>query len=182
MCSQALTQRLVGRAIRESEQGLQLVPFKQSLNFSRTASVSLALYICACHPPQRRNVLLPLQIDDLDQVGRHVCDQYPAGTPMFVGGQSMGALTSLHLMLRDETPWRGIVLGTATIDVEWNWVLRSSSSLEYRSFIMLSLLLGQLSTSMDVQSSEKALKKRLRKAYFHVFQTSVTLTHCSCLV
>lgn len=43
---------------------------------------------------------------------------------MFVGGQSMGALTSLHLMLRDESPWRGVVLGTATIDVEWNWVLR----------------------------------------------------------
>ena len=68
--------------------------------------------------------ILGAQVDDLGQVGRHVCDQYPAGTPMFVGGQSMGALTSLHLMLRDESPWRGVVLGTATIDVEWNWVLR----------------------------------------------------------
>ena len=36
----------------------------------------------------------------------------------------MGALTALHAVLRDQAPWDGIVLGTATIDVEWNWFLK----------------------------------------------------------
>ena len=36
----------------------------------------------------------------------------------------MGALTALHAVLRDQSAWDGIVLGTATIDVEWNWFLK----------------------------------------------------------
>lgn len=65
-----------------------------------------------------------MQVDDLLAFSKEVRLQYPAGMPSFVGGQSMGALAALHAVLRDQAAWDGIVLGTATIDVEWNWLLR----------------------------------------------------------
>ena len=63
-------------------------------------------------------------MDDLLAFSKHVRLGSKAGTPVYVGGQSMGALTALHAVLRDQSAWDGIVLGTATIDVEWNWFLR----------------------------------------------------------
>lgn len=36
----------------------------------------------------------------------------------------MGSLTCIHLALRDQAAWDGLILGTATVDVEWNWVLK----------------------------------------------------------
>lgn len=36
----------------------------------------------------------------------------------------MGGLTALHAVLRDQSVWDGVVLGTATIDVEWTWFLK----------------------------------------------------------
>ena len=65
-----------------------------------------------------------LQVDDLLAFSKHIRLRYRAGLPAFVGGQSMGALTALHAVLRDQSTWDGIVLGTATIDVEWTWFLR----------------------------------------------------------
>ena len=36
----------------------------------------------------------------------------------------MGSLTSIHVALRDQAAWDGLILGTATVDVEWNWFLK----------------------------------------------------------
>ena len=63
-------------------------------------------------------------MDDLLAFSKHIRLGCKAGAPVFVGGQSMGALTALHAVLRDQSAWDGIVLGTATIDVEWNWFLK----------------------------------------------------------
>ena len=63
-------------------------------------------------------------MDDLLAFSKHVRLGSKAGMPVYVGGQSMGALTALHAVLRDQSAWDGIVLGTATIDVEWNWFLK----------------------------------------------------------
>ena len=63
-------------------------------------------------------------MDDLLAFSKHTRLRYKAGLPAFVGGQSMGALAALHAVLRDQRAWDGIVLGTATIDVEWTWFLK----------------------------------------------------------
>ncbi len=63
-------------------------------------------------------------MDDLLAFSKEVRLQHAAGLPSFVGGQSMGALAALHAVLRDQAAWDGVILGTATIDVEWNWLLR----------------------------------------------------------
>ena len=65
-----------------------------------------------------------MQVDDLVAFSKSVKTNYDTGTPMFLGGHSMGALASIHTALRDQTAWDGLVLGTATVDVEWNWMLR----------------------------------------------------------
>ena len=65
-----------------------------------------------------------VQVDDLLAFSKHTRLRYKAGLPAFVGGQSMGALAALHAVLRDQSAWDGIVLGTATIDVEWTWFLK----------------------------------------------------------
>ena len=49
---------------------------------------------------------------------------YDSGLPTFLGGHSMGSLASIHVALRDQAAWSGVILGTATVDVEWNWLLR----------------------------------------------------------
>ena len=65
-----------------------------------------------------------VQVDDLLAFSKHVRLRYQPGLPVFVGGQSMGGLTALHAVLRDQSVWDGVVLGTATIDVEWTWFLK----------------------------------------------------------
>ena len=66
-----------------------------------------------------------LQVDDLAAFTQHVRAGYESTMPMFLGGHSMGSLTSIHLALRDQAAWDGLILGTATVDVEWNWFLKS---------------------------------------------------------
>lgn len=68
------------------------------------------------------------QVDDLLAFSKEIRLQHNARLPAFVGGQSMGALAALHAVLRDQSAWDGIILGTATIDVEWTPLLRSVSS------------------------------------------------------
>ena len=65
-----------------------------------------------------------MQVDDLILFASKVRELYSSKTPMFLGGHSMGSLASIHVALRDQAQWDGLVLGTATVDVEWNWTLR----------------------------------------------------------
>lgn len=67
---------------------------------------------------------LRLQVDDLDAFAADVAALYPAGTPQFLGGQSMGGLIALHSALRNQCRWRGIVLTSAAVNVEWTPVLK----------------------------------------------------------
>ena len=64
------------------------------------------------------------KVDDLLAFSKEVRLQYSSSIPAFIGGQSMGALAALHAVLRDQRPWAGIILGTATIDVEMSTLLR----------------------------------------------------------
>ena len=72
----------------------------------------------------RGNVLIPVQVDDLLAFSKDVKLQYSSRLPIFVGGQSMGSLVALHAVLRDQSHWDGIILGTATIHVEMSLLLR----------------------------------------------------------
>ncbi len=63
-------------------------------------------------------------MDDLLAFSKEVRLQYSSSIPVFIGGQSMGALAALHAVLRDQRPWAGLILGTATIDVEMSTLLR----------------------------------------------------------
>ena len=65
-----------------------------------------------------------LQVDDLAAFTKHVRADYHSTMPMYLAGHSMGSLTCIHLSLRDQAAWDGLILGTATVDVEWNWVLK----------------------------------------------------------
>ena len=75
-------------------------------------------------------------MDDLLAFSKHTRLRYKAGLPAFVGGQSMGALAALHAVLRDQSAWDGIVLGTATIDVEWTWFLKQVPPLPFLLFLV----------------------------------------------
>jgi alpha-beta hydrolase superfamily lysophospholipase len=68
--------------------------------------------------------VIPLQVDDLLAFSKDVKLQYSSRLPIFVGGQSMGSLVALHAVLRDQSHWDGIILGTATIHVEMSLLLR----------------------------------------------------------
>ncbi len=63
-------------------------------------------------------------MDDLLAFSKDVKLQYSSRLATFVGGQSMGSLAALHAVLRDQSAWDGIILGTATIHVEMTWLLR----------------------------------------------------------
>lgn len=64
------------------------------------------------------------QVDDFMAFTKKIRASYDLSLPMFLGGHSMGSLTCIHLALRDQAAWDGLILGTATVDVEWNWVLK----------------------------------------------------------
>ena len=66
----------------------------------------------------------PLQVDDLEAFRKRVRGDYDPKLPKFIGGHSMGSLASIHCALRDQAAWDGLILGTATVDVEWNWFLK----------------------------------------------------------
>ena len=65
-----------------------------------------------------------MQVDDLQQYAAQVKDQLPASLPLFLGGHSMGALTSVHLALRDQSLWHGLICCSGSIDVERNLIMR----------------------------------------------------------
>ena len=69
-----------------------------------------------------------MQIDDLESFAVYVAALYPAGTPLFLGGQSMGGLIALHTALRDQSRWCGIVLTSAAVNVEWTPILKCGAT------------------------------------------------------
>ena len=64
------------------------------------------------------------QVDDLVDFAAHVRAKSPSDMSFFLGGHSMGALMALHAALQKQNAWHGLVLGTATVDVEWKPLLR----------------------------------------------------------
>ena len=97
------------------------------------------------------------QVDDLVLFASTVKKLYSSKTPMFLGGHSMGSLASIHVALRDQAQWDGLVLGTATVDVEWSWTLRWISILDVSIhtvwfFILYSSFISQM-WLFDVESS-----------------------------
>jgi acylglycerol lipase len=44
--------------------------------------------------------------------------------PMFVAGHSLGGLVAAHTAAKNPSQFAGLILHSAAIDVEWNWVLR----------------------------------------------------------
>ena len=54
--------------------------------------------------------------------------QYPPGTPVFQGAQSMGGLMTLHSALRHQDSVRGIVLCSALINVMYTPILRHAAA------------------------------------------------------
>lgn len=67
-------------------------------------------------------------MDDLDAFVGEVIAQYPPGTPIFQGAQSMGGLMTLHSVLRDQSRLRGVVLTSALINVQYTPILRRAVS------------------------------------------------------
>ncbi|CAL8467496.1 g7034 [Coccomyxa elongata] len=102
--------------------------------FQLLASAGIALHAYDCHGHGRseptaehdRALIWSFQhlVDDLLAFSKDVKLQYSSRLPTFVGGQSMGSLVALHAVLRDQSAWDGIILGTATIHVEMTWLLR----------------------------------------------------------
>ncbi|CAL5222462.1 g4830 [Coccomyxa viridis] len=107
--------------------------------FGEIAKAGIAVHSYDCHghgrsePLEERDRALIWHfhhvVDDLLAFSKHTRLRYKAGLPAFAGGQSMGALAALHAVLRDQSAWDGIVLGTATIDVEWTWFLKVQAAL-----------------------------------------------------
>ena len=67
------------------------------------------------------------QVDDLDAFVGEVVAQYPPGTPIFQGAQSMGSLMTLHSVLRDQSRLRGLVLCSALVNVMYTPILRRAA-------------------------------------------------------
>ena len=70
------------------------------------------------------NFLPAPQVEDLDAFARIVAAKQPTGTPVFLGGQSMGGLVALHSALSGAVPWHGLILTSALVDVEWTTTLK----------------------------------------------------------
>ncbi|KAK9805999.1 hypothetical protein WJX73_002649 [Symbiochloris irregularis] len=67
--------------------------------------------------------------DDWQAYAAETRQQYAAELPCFIGGHSMGSLTSILVVLRDQSLWAGLICCSATVDVEWNWFLRLQASI-----------------------------------------------------
>ena len=76
-----------------------------------------------------------MQVDDLDAFVTDVVGLYPAGTTVFLGGQSMGGLIALHEALRDQTRLNGIILTSAAVNVEWTPVLKCAHALSAAAMV-----------------------------------------------
>ena len=64
------------------------------------------------------------QVDDAEDFATEARGKHPQGTPCFVGGVSMGGMISTLLALRQQAVWRGILLQSAAINVEKNFLQR----------------------------------------------------------
>ena len=69
-------------------------------------------------------VLCGEQVDDWASYSQQTRAHYAPDLPCFIGGHSMGSLTSILVVLQEPAPWAGLVCCSATVDVEWNWFLR----------------------------------------------------------
>lgn len=67
------------------------------------------------------------QVEDCLAFSTLVRWRHPPSLPAFIGGQSMGGLVSLHVALADQSLWRGILLCSAAVDIEWTPLLRYST-------------------------------------------------------
>ena len=74
-------------------------------------------------------------MDDAEQFAQQVVTQCPPGIPIFLGGQSLGALVITLAALRNQDPWAGLVLASAGMDVEWTWILRYAFPLLVRCLL-----------------------------------------------
>ncbi|KAK9806587.1 hypothetical protein WJX73_005106 [Symbiochloris irregularis] len=63
-------------------------------------------------------------INDAQQFAGMVMESVPHGTPVFLGGQSLGGLIATMPVQRDATRWSGLILCSAAMDVEWTLALR----------------------------------------------------------
>ena len=64
-----------------------------------------------------------------------VVAQYPPGTPIFQGAQSMGGLMTLHAVLRHQNCVRGVVLCSALVNVMYTPILRRAERLCRTDFV-----------------------------------------------
>ncbi|GAX72847.1 hypothetical protein CEUSTIGMA_g302.t1 [Chlamydomonas eustigma] len=63
-------------------------------------------------------------VDDASQCLDIIKQSQPMGIPLLVGGQSLGGLLALHLLLKRQKDFSGLILHSAALDVEWTPVLR----------------------------------------------------------
>ncbi len=64
-----------------------------------------------------------LQVQDAADFANQVLQSQPS-VPAFIGGQSLGGLISSHVALRNQSPWSGMVLCSAAMNIEWTLSLR----------------------------------------------------------
>ncbi len=55
-----------------------------------------------------------------DYAGQDLAKRYGTAPPMFLGGHSMGGLTSALTALRDQSRWAGLIMLGPAIDVEFS--------------------------------------------------------------
>lgn len=107
--------------------------------FRRWAKAGIAVHTFDCHghgksePHEEWDRFLVWDfnhlVDDLVAFTKSVRADHDPALPAFLGGHSMGSLASIHAVLRDQAAWEGLILGTATVDVEWNWLLKLQASI-----------------------------------------------------
>ncbi|KAK9825317.1 hypothetical protein WJX74_008874 [Apatococcus lobatus] len=67
-------------------------------------------------------------VEDCQAFSTLVRWRHPPNLPAFIGGQSLGGLVALHVALADQSLWRGILLCSAAVDIEWTLLLRVQAS------------------------------------------------------
>ena len=93
--------------------------------------VSPLLYLCyhSPHATLHTHSHMPhtrasSQVDDVVKAFDLVSASYPAGTPIFVLGQSLGGLIVSYLCLARPDKVAGLLLCSSALDIEWTPMLR----------------------------------------------------------
>ncbi|KAK9862239.1 hypothetical protein WJX84_002803 [Apatococcus fuscideae] len=68
-------------------------------------------------------------IDDAEDFATEMRSKYPATMPFYVGGVSMGGMITTLLTLRDQKPWSGMMLQSAAINVEKNFMQKVTEAI-----------------------------------------------------